>query len=190
MSSKKELRKSLLPIRNRLESKYMAHASKKVAEKIKMLGLDSKDCNILIYYPFKSEMDPRYLLDALDGEFFLPRISYKTRTMDFYPYKKSDDLEENSLGIKEPYEKTEPLIPQESDIIIIPSLAIDIEGNRLGYGGGFYDRYLERYPKLIKVAINYEELLQKKALPMEEHDVVMDYVVTEKRIIIEDLRNF
>ena len=151
-----------------------------------MLGLDSKDCNILIYYPFKSEMDPRYLLDALDGSFSYQEL-YKNQGYGFYPYKKSDDLEENSLGIKEPYEKTEPLIPRESDIIIIPSLAIDIEEIGLVMAAVLID--MERYPKLIKVAINYRSLT-KKALPMEEHDVIMDYVVTEKRIIIEDLRNF
>lgn len=190
MSSKKDLRKSLKALRNSLSDSKKIEASKRACEKVAMLGLDCENCNILLYHPFASEMDPLYLMQHLKGNFYLPKISYSDKSMEFYSYKADDVLVEHSLGMKEVSAHGTALVPKEKDIIILPSLGLDLEGHRLGYGGGFYDRYLERYKGLIKVGITYEELLQKNALPVEEHDILMDYVITEKRIIIEDLRHF
>ena len=180
MSSKEDLRKSLISLRKSLSENKKIEASRRACEKIALLGLDSPDCNILLYHPFRSEMDPLYLMDHLKGRFYLPKISYADKSMEFYPYKKGDALEEHSLGMKEVRGDGSALAVKENDIIIIPSVALDLEGNRLGYGGGFYDRYLERHTGLIKIAINYDDLIQKKALPVEEHDILMDYVIRKK----------
>ena len=72
-------------------------------------------------------------------------MNYKEKSMEFYPFDETK-LETNKLGITEPSNTAKALIPKD-DLIIIPSIAVDIEGTRLGYGGGFYDRYLERFPE-------------------------------------------
>ena len=134
-------------------------------------------------------LTPIHLSKYIKGRFYIPKVNYKEKSMEFYPFDETK-LETNKLGITEPSNTAKALIPKKDDLIIIPSIAVDIEGTRLGYGGGFYDRYLERFPELTKIAINYEKCLQIDSLPKEEHDVLMDYVITEKRVIIEDLMNF
>ena len=101
--------------------------------------------------------------------------------MDFFEWKKKDPLKINKYGIAEPT-SVKKIYP---DIIFLPLVAFDTDLNRLGYGGGFYDRYLEKILKIKKIlkiglGFSYQEL---KKIPINKHDKKLDLIITEKKII-------
>ena len=101
--------------------------------------------------------------------------------MDFYEWKKKDVLKVNKYGILEPL-KSKPITP---NIILVPLLAFDKFKNRLGYGKGFYDKYLRKHIQINKniVTIGVAFSFQKyHKLPVNNKDVKLDYILTEKGI--------
>ena len=112
--------------------------------------------------------------------FLLPIIK-KDCSMDFYKWSKNDVLKVNHLGIPEPI-KSRIRIP---DIILVPILAFDNKKNRLGYGKGFYDRYLNKiiksYKKILTVGVAFSFQKYHK-LPVNINDIKLDYILTEKGV--------
>jgi 5-formyltetrahydrofolate cyclo-ligase len=94
------------------------------------------------------------------------------------------DLTVSSFGYPEPIlEKVSVIDIQEIDFIIIPGVAFDGMGNRVGFGKGYYDKYLSKIKRNIKkTAVAYEYQVLRN-VPSESHDIKMDYIVTEKRVI-------
>ncbi|AIF80875.1 5-formyltetrahydrofolate cyclo-ligase [endosymbiont of Acanthamoeba sp. UWC8] len=109
----------------------------------------------------------------------LPRIIQKNSYLKFIKWMNDDPLERNDYGIFEPKAAGEELTP---DIIITPLLGFDRSMNRIGYGGGYYDRTFIEYPNAIRVGIGYS-FQEVKNIPLEDHDQKLDYIVTEKEII-------
>ena len=110
----------------------------------------------------------------------LPVIK-KNFNMDFYKWSFLDPLKVNKYGIPEPV-SSKILYP---DILLVPLVAYDKNLNRLGYGGGFYDRYIEKIEKIKKVikiglAFSYQKI---KNLPINQYDKKLDFIVTEKKIL-------
>ncbi len=102
--------------------------------------------------------------------------------MNFFSWKKNDVLLVNKFGILEPLKKSSPVIPE---IILVPVLAFDNNKCRLGYGKGFYDRYLNKYLNKFKniISIGVAFSFQKyHKLPTEKNDVKLNYILTEKGI--------
>ncbi len=87
----------------------------------------------------------------------------------------------STFNVPEPIGHELPARPEDVEVVIIPMLAFDAEGNRLGYGAGYYDRFLCRYPHPQKIGIAFS-CQQAKNIPADENDVKMDYIVTEKGI--------
>jgi 5-formyltetrahydrofolate cyclo-ligase len=88
----------------------------------------------------------------------------------------------STFNVPEPIGHELPARPEDVEVVIIPMLAFDAEGNRLGYGAGYYDRFLCRYPHPKKIGIAFS-CQQAQSIPADENDVKMDYIVTEKGII-------
>ena len=96
--------------------------------------------------------------------------------------KSFDDLVPGAYGIPEPAAGTEMVPPQEIDMIILPCVTCDRQCNRLGHGAGYYDKYLSKVrPDCFTMALCYEEVLAD-GLPVEEHDMPVNAVVTEKQV--------
>ncbi len=134
------------------------------------------------YYPYNYEIDSLNILKYFEKKNYLialPKIS-KNNKMNFFQWTFNDPLSINNYGIPEPLPKTK-VYPE---VLLIPLLAFDKELNRLGYGGGFYDRYLSNVPnnkKIIKIGLGFS--FQKiDKLPTSQHDKKLDYVITEKNI--------
>ena len=85
-----------------------------------------------------------------------------------------------AYGILEP--DTKDLMKEQKALILMPGLAFDEEKNRIGYGGGFYDKYLEKHPDFFKVALPYDFQIYKK-LNTEQFDIKPDIIVTDQRVI-------
>jgi len=135
------------------------------------------------YYPSNYEIDDLEILEVLKKQNFkisLPVVK-KDNQMNFYSWSKNDPLKINKFGIPEPV-LSKIFYP---DILLVPLVGYDNNLNRLGYGGGFYDRYIEKIDKIKKVskiglAFSYQKI---KSVPINQYDKKLDFVVTEKEII-------
>ena len=135
------------------------------------------------YYPTKYEIDDLEILNYFfkKGSIIaLPKIKKKSQ-MEFYKWYQNDPLTINKYGIPEP-ENTNRVYP---DILFVPLVAFDKELNRLGYGGGFYDRYIQKISKIknivkVGLAFSFQKL---KTIPVNKHDKKLDIIITEKDII-------
>ncbi len=136
------------------------------------------------FHPFESEIDTRVLLGRLAGEGWttcLPIVLGKGLPLEFRRWLPGEPLVKGVLGIERPPE-TSPVV--EPDILIIPLLAFDRQGFRLGYGGGFYDRTLEKLRVLNKffaIGVGYSAQ-EVSDVPHGSHDQPLDYMMTEKEI--------
>ena len=110
---------------------------------------------------------------------FLPRVNGSR--MDFYEISDITELSPGAFGIYEPdIEGKEPDY-SKNGLLIMPGVAFDSLGNRIGFGGGFYDKYLSEGGRFLKIALAYDfQILEN--LPAEEHDEKTDIVVTENTI--------
>lgn len=103
--------------------------------------------------------------------------------MKYYYIHSFDDLEEGYFGIMEPKDALLEEAVCEDGLMILPGVAFDVKRHRVGYGGGFYDRYLEVHPHMKKIAFAFEFQLFEE-VPFEAFDIQPEKIITEKRIII------
>ena len=135
------------------------------------------------YISFRNELDTRklnqYFLER-ELKLALPAIDFENKQINFFGYDKSTELIENKFSILEPKNKDEVIFPK---IIFIPLLAYSKSGYRLGYGGGYYDKYLSKNGigdiKKIGIAFSFQEVEQ---IPVEDHDERLDWILTEKHL--------
>ena len=148
--------------------------------------LKKKNYNLKIiggYYPSNYEINDLEILNYFfkrGSTISLPKIKKKSQ-MEFYKWHTNDPLLINKYGIPEPANSNRV----HPDILFIPLVAFDKELNRLGYGGGFYDRYIQKISKIKKVvkaglAFSFQKL---KTMPVKKHDKKLDIIITEKEII-------
>ena len=182
--NKKRLRKNFFLIRKK---KYFEIKSSFFNPLIKIIKkrFNKKRIKLSIYYPASFEVNVLKLFQLKDIkkiELSLPAISGNS-SMHFYKWQNREVLLINKFGMLEPYKSTNHIIPE---VILVPLLAYDNKKNRLGYGGGFYDRYLKRYlknnNKILSIGIAFSFQNYPK-LPISNHDVKLNYILTEKGIL-------
>ena len=98
--------------------------------------------------------------------------------MKFYQITSYDDLEAGYFGILEPKEECKEVNVSENSIVIMPGVAFDRKGNRIGYGKGYYDKYFSRYPEVYKIAIAFSMQIVDE-IPADEFDIKANCVVTD-----------
>ncbi len=190
MSSRTELRERCRAARAALAASVRADASRMIARHIAESASYRAARRVAIYWPISDEVDLRGLLAgplAAGREFYLPRM-LPARAMEFLPLGEPAELQPNDWGIPEPMpEHGGPLDAQALDLVCVPLLGFDRAGNRLGQGGGFYDRAFEfvreRHPAtpvLVGVAFACQEL---PALEAAAWDVPLAAVATEHGLI-------
>ena len=179
--------------KNRLRKKYFKLRKKKYFEinksfflpllKLIRFRLKKKPIKIALYYPSNFELN---VLKALEFKniasqnILLPVVNKKNQ-MSFFSWKKNDALLVNKFGILEPVQ-AQVKVP---DVMLVPILAFDKNKYRLGYGRGFYDRYLNKYLKQFKdiltvgVAFSFQKYHK---LPINKDDVKLNFIITEKGI--------
>ena len=146
--------------------------SAKIVRKIRQNPEFQQAKNVLLYSPSKYEINLLALLDE-DKNFFLPKVNGKELLI--CPFKKGDVLEISSFNIKEPC--SNPVDPCCLDLAIVRALAADKNCFRLGYGGGFYDRFLAQNKVKTITPVARQLLIEK--LPVEKFDVPVDFVITD-----------
>ena len=178
---KSKLRKKILKVREKIDKKNIQVDFKKIIKILKKEKINKKI--IGGYYPVNFEVDDLALLRKFEKNKFiisLPVIKKNFR-MDFYKWSFSDPLKVNKYGIPEP-ENKKIVYP---DILLIPLVAFDKNLNRLGYGGGYYDRLivkLSKMKKIIKIGLAFS-IQEIDKVPINMYDQKLDYIVTNKIII-------
>lgn len=185
MSDKKEIRKLVRNEREQMKREDMFSKSNLIFERLITVPEYKRAEKIYTYVSLNNEVDTIMLIDyslSMEKRVFVPRISIseKKKTMEFYEISDISELSPGYMGIFEPDINGKEPDNLRNGVMILPVLAFDGEYNRLGYGGGFYDRYLQEPDKLYKIGIAYE--FQKVSqIPCEEHDVKPDMIITEEK---------
>lgn len=172
MQEKKDLRKKARDIRKSLDVKGI---SEKITENILRLEEYQNARNIMLFYPLEHEVNLLGLLANSSKNFFLPRV--QGDKMDVCPYRIGDKLILSKFKTQEPV--TVPVSPDILDIIFVPALMVDEHLHRLGYGGGFYDKFLSKHAKTATKIVAIPCALMVSKLPSESFDAKIDIVITE-----------
>ncbi|MBQ9245167.1 5-formyltetrahydrofolate cyclo-ligase [bacterium] len=173
---KKELRKISIEKRKFFDTEKL---SKKILENLFSTDEYKKAQNIICYYPLNYEVSTLPCFEDNTKNFFLPRV--KGNELEICPYEKNK-IKTGSYNIKEPETKAINNF-NNIDLIVIPAVAADKNGYRIGYGKGYYDRFLKQHQNQAKkIILVFSELLYETIVP-EEFDIKSDIVITDKEIL-------
>ena len=182
---KKDLRKIILNKRNSIDNNTKEEMDREIFNKLINLDLYKEAKIIFIYLSFGSEIDTKPIIDrALEEgkEVYIPKVYKINKEMRAIRLNTFEDLEKNSMGILEPKDDFNFIAKEKIDLIIVPGAVFDFKGNRIGYGGGYYDRFLSNIKdKRNKIVLAYNLQIVDN-IEAEEHDIKVDYIITNSRI--------
>lgn len=180
---KKPIRAALLAQRKHLSLDTCLHLSLMVQERFLQLPEFAAARSLALYSPILNEVFTEEIFDQalkLNKRVVCPRV--QGAGMEFFPVNSRDDLQAGNFGILEP--RGDRSIPiAELDLLLVPGVAFDQTGHRLGYGKGYYDRLLHQRSagcRLVGLCFEFQLL---PILPAEAHDIPMDLLVTEQRTL-------
>jgi len=155
-----------------------------VNELLQNLRYRSLDGTIYLYHPLQGEPDLLSSLCQSRLHIALPRMQFGAN-MTFHLWSPGDELIESSLGIMEPAATALEMIPKPGDVAVVPSIAIDQHGGRLGFGGGYYDRWLRRYRQGLSLVVGvvFPPCLCSGSLKTEPHDIAVDLCLTGEQTV-------
>lgn len=176
---KKELRKKYKKIRDQIQNRD--EKSHQIAQKLYNSPYYQKAHSIALYYSFGSEINTIEMIQKAIGDgkrVFLPRVKDEYH-MDFYEIHSLEECHPGAFNILEPDEGLIKIKPDEIEVMILPGLCFDMEKNRLGYGKGYYDYYLEN-TNIFKIGICFhEQLLTEERIHTDKNDIQMDMIITD-----------
>lgn len=183
---KGELRKEMLLLRNEMSELDVKTKSITITDKIKDLDSYKNAENVFSYYPFGNEVDVKNLIqDSLDNNknVYLPKIiSLEEGDMRFIKISSLKDVSEGCMNIMEPVENYSEILFDNS-FMVMPGVAFDRSFNRIGYGKGFYDRYLDKHNIDCICAVAYDiQVLDAGTIKANDYDKKMDLIITQSSI--------
>ena len=173
---KAALRKHLLEKRDATSAELRDISSKRIHQNIKQISSYANSQNIACYFPIGSEIDTRdIMLDIVqqNKNLLLPRIV--NDNLEFYIVENLEKLEKGSFEIMEP--KDSCTKAEKINCVLIPTVGVSTSGVRLGYGKGYYDRFLTS-TNAVKISLTYSKQIVK-SIPSDSHDIKIDWIVTE-----------
>ncbi|MBO4878421.1 MAG: 5-formyltetrahydrofolate cyclo-ligase [Ruminococcus sp.] len=182
VTDKKQLRKHFSALRDSITS---PEKDRLICERLLESGRIRNADTVLLYAAFRSEVSTDLLFKGLSelGIRAAFPLCHKDGIMTFHLVNDVSELKEGSYGIQEPDMDLPQPVPTERTVCIVPGLAFTEDGGRLGYGGGFYDRFLREHPMIYTAAAAYEGQITPE-LPLEEHDIRLRSIYTDERKII------
>ncbi len=189
LTSKQELRNRYLSYRNSLSLGERKEKSARIWEMLKKEAVFQKAQIVLVYMDYRSEVMTTGLVEELFASgakrVFAPTV--EGMDIKFYEVSCMEDFSAGYQGIREPLSDpaklfTEKLAREMECLILVPGAVFDRERGRMGYGKGFYDRYLAAFPYLHSAALAFECQIAKK-VPVEEHDRKTDMIITDMGVI-------
>jgi N6-L-threonylcarbamoyladenine synthase len=188
---KATLRKNYLVRRDQISGAERARQAELISRKIIASEWFKQTGVVALYAAHGSEVDLAAVMaagTAAGKRMLLPRVESVEKRLVFWPVEQGEELVAGHYGIGEPsISGKSPLTIKEIDVILVPGLVFDKQGNRIGYGGGYYDRFLgekhrasKRQKRPLTVGIGYnEQIVEKLPIVVEEHDVALDIILTE-----------
>ena len=200
--TKSEIRRNYKARRNELTSELMIEYNNRILERLFALDQFTKCTMLFTYISFGKEVGTHEIINKalqMNKRVYVPRVENKEcqasqdtlmlNEMNFYEIQGFDNLIRSNYGILEPdsdtRDKYESSMSDNNKLMLLPGLAFDTKGNRIGYGAGYYDRYLGKFAgdEWNKVALAYDFQIANK-LTVGIYDVPVDFIVTPDRIII------
>jgi 5-formyltetrahydrofolate cyclo-ligase len=185
---KEELRQQLLDQRKSISEPKFYGASADIVEELKEQKeyRNAETIHCYVSMNERREVETRVLIKEMiekGKDVVVPVTNFESGTLTHIRLKSFSDLEENKWGVLEP-KKGEEVTPEKMDLVIVPMVGGDEQCNRIGYGEGFYDRFLKdvRCPK---IGLSFDITIVKQ-LPTENFDISLDKIITEKRILLKD----
>jgi 5-formyltetrahydrofolate cyclo-ligase len=178
-SKKNALRELLLERRDNTSFDLLKIASKKMQKRINKVYAFKDAQKIGLYYPIGSEILTQDIIQELISkgkDVFLPKVTGEN--MEFRKIEDFASLEMGNFDIMEP--KEDCIVNNNLDIIVVPTVGISPTGIRLGYGHGFYDKFLAKN-RTTTISLTLEKQIIKN-IPKSEHDINMDWIITEDRM--------
>lgn len=182
MNTKQELRRAFKARGAALTSEYRDAADRAIYDAVLQSEAWRQAESVFLYVSMWAEPDTRALIGAALGEgkrVYVP-LCCPERVMKAVRIRSLDELKPGTLNIPEPPEENETAAPGTLGLAVVPCITATADGARLGHGAGYYDRFLNRHT-CPAMCLCYSQMLAD-ALPMDEYDVWMDFVVTEANI--------
>ncbi len=180
------LRKNILERRNNISNTEREEKNRKILKRLINLKEIKRAKNICAYVSKGSEADTIKLIEKLiktDKAVYAPKSDINSNSMTFYRINSLSDLISGAFSILEPSIEGEKYVSfDKCDVCIVPALSFDNQGFRLGYGKGYYDRFLKDFIG-IKIGICYEELITE-TLPRLDTDIAVDMIISENKNIL------
>lgn len=193
LPERRELRADLVQKRRQLKPAERVAAAQGLRHSLEQLPEFLTDKRVAGYWATGGELPLNLAIAPLAERgqtFFLPIVTRTggKRRLTFAPWSAGDDFEANEMGIPEPKDRTHVVEATELDLVLVPLLGFDRKGNRLGFGGGYYDRSFEflreqarpARPLLVGVAYGFQEL---DTIETAAWDIALDYVATDRELI-------
>ncbi len=178
--NKELIREKINLVRKSLSKEIITEKSKRIIETLTKLEEYNNASVIMPYISLNIEVDTR--------DFIKNELSRKTIVVPFVEegniqvsmLKDFSNLNEGEFGVLEPIKKDK--YDGKIDIVIVPGVAFDENGGRIGFGKGYYDKFLNKFKDSLKIALAFEEQIVNE-IPVQEHDESVDMIITEKRVI-------
>lgn len=186
-ADKSSLRSNYLTARRRIDPATKAALDARILERLAGFDLYADAGLVLAYVSYGNEVDTRAVIEsalASGKRVAVPRVLPHKHKMDFYEIDGMGDLEEGFKGILEPRRGvSSPLgtVDLLGSVCLVPGLVFDADGHRIGYGGGYFDRFLQFYPG-DKIALARSAQVSSNPLPAESCDVPVDFIVTDSGV--------
>lgn len=186
-ADKSSLRSNYLTARRRIDPATKAALDARILERLAGFDLYADAGLVLAYVSYGNEVDTRAVIESAltsGKRVAVPCVLPHKHKMDFYEIDGMGDLEEGFKGILEPRRGvSSPLgtVDLLGSVCLVPGLVFDAEGHRIGYGGGYYDRFLQFYPG-DKIALARSTQVSSNPLPTESCDVPVDFIVTDSGV--------
>ena len=178
---KNQLKESVLEKRNSLTNEEILENSNKIESRLFCLEVYRKAKVIMFFASFNNEVFTHEMIkkSLKSKTVIVPKVLHHeiepSLIIDF------DNLISGKFGIPEPIELMK-IAYKNIDLVLVPGIVFEKEGNRIGYGFGYYDKFLRKVPKAVKIGLAFDFQIVDK-IPNEKHDVPVDFIVTEKRVV-------
>ena len=179
---KKKLRTEALAKRNAISPEERKEKSSKAAAYLLQSKAFQNAKKVFTFVSMGTEIETRKIMEQAwkEGKIVAVPKTEKERVMYFIPINSSDDLQEGRFHVMEPKGTMEDaVIPAEGDLFLVPGALFDRRKHRIGYGGGYYDTYFEKYQGYRKIGFAFSEQLTETDIPTEKTDIPLDDIVTE-----------
>jgi 5-formyltetrahydrofolate cyclo-ligase len=183
MSGKEELRRRAREVRSLLSPGEVAELSARIG--LRLREIINGESPVMVYASKPGEVDTAGLISwllARGTRVVVPIIEQETRSLRLSYLEDPGDLRPSTFSVPEPVDREIPADPSAVRLVVVPLIAFDRRGHRLGYGAGYYDRFLAKNPRMRKIGVAFS-CQEVPRIPADDNDVSLEIIVTETGVV-------